>query len=225
MKIEMHVHTSEGSPCAKADAESIVRAYSEAGYDSIIITNHFDSVLLKDFGKTDEEKITRYLLGYRKARAVGPQYGINVMLGVEIRLEPDDEDFLIYGIDEKFLFRHPDLCFMDQQTVYELCHSYGAVLYQAHPFREPCIPRNPEFLDGVEFNQRPHSGNHNEKLIQWAKSCPKLNFISGSDCHDLDQVGFGGIQTDRPVNDIKELVDFLNTAKAELIERPHPDTL
>ncbi len=30
MKIEMHVHTSEGSPCAKADAESIMKAYAEA---------------------------------------------------------------------------------------------------------------------------------------------------------------------------------------------------
>lgn len=35
MKIEMHVHISEGSPCAKADAESIVKAYSQDGYDAI----------------------------------------------------------------------------------------------------------------------------------------------------------------------------------------------
>lgn len=50
MKIEMHVHTSEGSPCAETDAESIVRAYSEAGYDAVVITNHFDSVL---YGSAD----------------------------------------------------------------------------------------------------------------------------------------------------------------------------
>ena len=30
MKIEMHVHTSEGSSCAKAEAQEIVKAYGEA---------------------------------------------------------------------------------------------------------------------------------------------------------------------------------------------------
>ena len=30
MKIEMHVHTSEGSPCAKADAESIAKKVKKA---------------------------------------------------------------------------------------------------------------------------------------------------------------------------------------------------
>lgn len=221
MKIEMHVHTSEGSPCAKADADSIAKAYKEASYEAIVITNHFDNILLKDFGKTDDEKIERYLLGYRKAKKAGSQYGLQVMLGVELRLEPYDEDFLIYGIDEDFLFRHPDLCFMDQQAVYKLCHSYGALFYQAHPFREPCIPRNPEFLDGVEFNQRPCSGNHNEKLSQWVKDYPKLRFISGSDCHDLDQVGSGGLEIERPINNIKELVVLLKTTNVKLIE-PHP---
>ncbi len=98
MKIEMHVHTSEGSPCAQVDAEGIVRAYSEAGYDAIVITNHFDAQLLNQFGATDEEKIERYLSGYRKAKAVEEKYGIKVMLGIEIGLIPYPEEYLIYGI-------------------------------------------------------------------------------------------------------------------------------
>ena len=53
MKIEMHVHTSEGSSCAKAEAQEIVKAYGEAGYDAIVITNHFDPLLLQEFGETD----------------------------------------------------------------------------------------------------------------------------------------------------------------------------
>ena len=108
MKIEMHVHTSEGSSCAKAEAQEIVKAYGEAGYDAIVITNHFDPLLLQEFGETDEQKIERYLLGYRKAREAGKRYGVKVMFGVEIRLEPGVEDFLIYGIDEEFLFQNPN---------------------------------------------------------------------------------------------------------------------
>lgn len=217
MKIEMHVHTSEGSPCAKADAESIMKAYAESGYDALVITNHFDSVLLNEFGKTDEEKIERYLLGYRKAKAAEEKYGIQVMLGVEIRLEPNEEDFLIYGIDEDFLFQHPDLCFLSQEEIYHLCHSCGALFYQAHPFREPCVPRDPEFLDGVEYNQRPNSGNHNEKLDEWRKAYPELKLVSGSDCHDLDQVGFGGIETEKDVHNIKEVVALMKEEKIRLI--------
>lgn len=217
MKIETHLHTSEGSPCAKADAESIVKAYGQAGYDAVIVTNHFDNDLLKDFGKTDKERIERYLLGYRKAKAVGPLYGVTVMLGVEIRLEPNCEDFLIYGIDEAFLFQYPNLCFMGQKQLYELCHLYGALLYQAHPFRESCVPQNPTFLDGVEYNQRPNSGNNNDKLDAWLKNYPDLKLISGSDCHSLEQVGYGGIETEQDVRDVKELAGILKTAQVKLI--------
>lgn len=217
MKIETHVHTSEGSPCAEADAESIVRAYSQAGYDAVIITNHFDNELLKDFGKTDKEKIERYLLGYRKAKKVETVYGVKVMLGIEIRLEPNCEDFLIYGIDEAFLFRYPDLCFMGQKRLYELCHMYGALLYQAHPFREPCVPQNPAFLDGVEYNQRPNSGNNNDKLKMWLRDHPNLKLISGSDCHSLEQVGFGGIEIAQNIGGMKELTEILRNTQVKLI--------
>ena len=217
MKIEMHVHTREGSPCAKADAESIVKAYRQAGYDAIVITNHFDNELLKDFGKTDKEKIERYLLGYRNAKAVEIQYGIKVMLGIEIRLEPNNEDYLIYGIDEAFLFNHSNLCFMKQKEVYELCHKYGAVFYQAHPFREPCHPQNPAFLDGMEYNQRPNSENNNDKLVAWLKNYPNLKLISGSDCHSIEQVGFGGIEITQNVSDIKELTELIKNTQVKLI--------
>lgn len=219
MKIEMHVHTSEGSPCAKADAEQIVKAYSEAGYDGIVITNHFDNDLLKEFGRTDDERIERYLLGYRKAKAVEEKYGIKVMLGVEIRLEPNAEDFLIYGIDESFLFEYPELCFMNQKEIYDLCHLYGAVFYQAHPFREPCVPRHPEFLDGVEYNQRPNSGNNNGRLGEWLKDYPDLKLVSGSDCHSLCQVGFGGIEIQQTIRDIKELAAIMKREQVKLIKR------
>jgi len=217
MKIEMHAHTSEGSPCAETEAVQIVKAYSDAGYDALVITNHFDHQLLKGFGKTGTERIERYLLGYRNAKSVEARYNIKVMLGIEIRLEPDEEDFLIYGIDENFLFQHPNLCFLSQKELYTLCRSHGAVLYQAHPFRTPCVPRDPAYLDGIELNQRPNSGNHNERLTAWVQNYPKLKFISGSDCHNLAQVGFGGIITEQEADSIQELVEILKHSQIKMI--------
>lgn len=217
MKIETHVHTSEGSPCAKVDAAGITEAYRRAGYDAIVITNHFDNELLKTFGKTDEEKISRYLLGYRKAKEAGKQFGIRVLLGIEIRLEPSAEDFLIYGVHEEFLYQNPGLCFLNQEEIYHLCHANGAVFYQAHPFREPCMPKHPEFLDGVEYNQRPDSGNNNEKLAEWAKAYPELKAVSGSDCHDSGQVGYGGIITPQDISSEGELAEVLRNGQIRLI--------
>lgn len=217
MKIETHVHTSESSPCANADAMSLVAAYARAGYDAMVITDHFDEVLLTDYGCDSRTRIERYLKGYRAAVKAGSEFGIRVWLGVEIRLEPDSEDFLIYGVDEEFLFENPHLCRMTQQELYELCHANGAVLFQAHPFREPCQPREAAYLDGVEFNQRPNSGNHNELLDQWIQGYPHLRRISGSDCHGLDQVGYGGIDLIADVKNVRELAGEMLHGNYDLI--------
>ena len=99
MKLEMHTHTAEGSPCARILAREVVKAYSQTDYDGIVITNHFDNDLLKDFGNTDRERMERYLLGYDTAYEAGRECGLTVILGIEIRLEPYAEDFLIYGAD------------------------------------------------------------------------------------------------------------------------------
>ena len=41
MKIEMHAHTSEASPCANVSATKIPALYQKAGYDAIVITDHY----------------------------------------------------------------------------------------------------------------------------------------------------------------------------------------
>ena len=88
MKIEMHVHTSGGKFLCEGRGARDCQSIRRSGYDAIVITNHFDPLLLQEFGETDEQKIERYLLGYRKAREAGKRYGVKVMFGVEIRLEP-----------------------------------------------------------------------------------------------------------------------------------------
>ena len=92
MKLEMHTHTAEGSPCARILAREVVKAYSQTDYDGIVITNHFDKDLLKNFGSTDRERMERYLLGYDIAHEAGRECGLTVILGIEIRLEPYAED-------------------------------------------------------------------------------------------------------------------------------------
>lgn len=217
MKIEMHAHTAEGSPCAQIPAEEVVREYSQTDYNGIVITNHFDNELLKNFGSTAHQRIERYLLGYDKAYEAGIKYGITVILGVEIRLEPFAEDFLIYGIGKQFLYENPHMCFLSQEELYYLCQEQGALLYQAHPFRAPCKPQNPKFLDGVEYNQRPDGENHNEHLKAWLEDYPHLKRISGSDFHVMDNLGAGGIVTDEKISSSQELAEYLRSHEPKLI--------
>lgn len=218
MKIEMHAHTSEGSPCAQIPAREVVRAYSQTDYDGIVITNHFDNDLLKDFGDTDTERIDRYLLGYDRAYEEGKECGMTVFLGIEIRLEPCPEDFLIYGVDREFLYQYPNLCFLSQKELYKLCHEYGARLYQAHPFRYPCRPQNPRYLDGVDFNQRPDGDNHNELLQEWLSGYPDLKLVSGSDFHVMENLAAGGIVIEGRVATSKELAEYLRKNSPRLIQ-------
>lgn len=39
--IETHLHTAQGSACAVSTGEEMARAHKAAGYDAIILTDHF----------------------------------------------------------------------------------------------------------------------------------------------------------------------------------------
>ena len=38
---DLHVHTSNISPCGHVDAEEVARLYAQAGYTGIVVTNHY----------------------------------------------------------------------------------------------------------------------------------------------------------------------------------------
>ena len=50
MKLEMHAHDCEVSQCAVITAKDLVDGYKDAGYDGIVITNHFGSVWMQPEG-------------------------------------------------------------------------------------------------------------------------------------------------------------------------------
>ena len=50
-----------------------------------------------------------------------------------------------------------------------------------------------------------------------------IGLISGSDCHTLEQVGFGGIKIKENVSDIKELVQILKQQEVEILIKGEND--
>ena len=108
-KYELHCHTGEVSTCADAPAAQIVERYKKAGYDGIVITDHFSGMTFSPFNYFNPQKnAEHYLKGYREAlKAAGDDF--TVLLGMEIRFFLTRNDYLVYGVTEDFLRLNGDL--------------------------------------------------------------------------------------------------------------------
>lgn len=220
MKIETHAHTAEVSPCANVDAKTMITAYSKCGYDAVVITDHFKYEVVGLFGGSDREKVERYLLGYRIAKELEQELKINVLLGTEVCLNEGLEDFLIFGIDEDFLFDNPRIYECTQRELFRETEAAGALLYQAHPCRGYCEPKDPFLLHGTEvYNGNPRHDNHNDRAFAWASSYPHLLMSSGSDYHQTPDLGRGGviIQDPAKINTSVDLCEYFKNNKPKLI--------
>ena len=104
-KTELHLHTSPASICAHTPPEEMIDQYIENGYSTVVITNHmspalFDLVLpdVRDY----REAADIYLEDYRRAKRHA-NGRITVLCGMELRVKQNFNDYLIYGIDERFI--------------------------------------------------------------------------------------------------------------------------
>lgn len=193
MKTEMHVHTSEVSPCACVKAKDIVVLYRQAGYDAIVVTDHFNNYVLEQYKGSEKQKVERYLKGYLKAKEEGERIGLKVFFGIESHLLPERADFLFYGATPDFLLEYPKLYELSQKEAFEVCCRHGILFLQAHPFRHQG-PRNPEYMHGMEvYNGNLRNPSHNALTAQFVRQYPQFILTSGSDFHMYEDVGCGGM--------------------------------
>jgi len=207
---DVHVHTSEVSICGKVDAKTIVNMYKKAGYDGLVITDHYHRDYFEALRAGSwEDKVNEFLHGYRVALNEGKKIGINVLLGIELRFDENFNDYLVYGIDEKFLYENRYLYEMNISTFHDYIRSTQVLIYQAHPFRVAVFPEKPEYLDGIEvYNGNPRHDSHNEKAAEYAKK-HNLKMLSGSDFHRIEDVARGGIILPEAPKDSIELAKLL----------------
>jgi len=206
----MHVHTAEVSPCGKVSAQELVRLYKEAGYDGIVITDHYFDGYFDSLGHLDwEEKIDMFLSGYNKALAEGQRIGLEVVLGIEIRFTENVNDYLVYGIDADFLKKYKELYKLGIEGFKRFTRGMDILIYQAHPFRQWMQLADPALLDGVEvFNGNPRHNSMNDKALAFAKK-HNLKMISGSDFHQKQDLARGGVILPRLIRTPAELYALL----------------
>lgn len=222
---EMHAHTSNTSRCAHIKAEDMINDYIKAGYDGIVVTDHLSPSTFAHFeGKAVswKEKIDFFLRGYNAAlKAANGK--IKVFLGMETRFYfPEDanmNDYLVYGVTEKFLYDNVDIDRMRIREFSELVHKNGMAIFQAHPFRIGMTVTRPKYLDGIEvYNGCPRHNSHNSIANMWADENSLLK-TSGSDYHEHEDTARGGLIFDREITDNKDLVKALLGTTPEIIRK------
>ena len=134
-KYETHLHTFPVSGCAQVSVEEQLTFYKQLGYDGVFITNHFlDGNINIERDKPYEEKIEFYFSDYEKGLEIGKKLGIKVFCGQEMAY--GGTDFLIYGLTKEWYLAHPEIMTMKKSTELSYLMEHGALVIQAHPFRE-----------------------------------------------------------------------------------------
>lgn len=207
-RYETHAHTCEVSSCGKVPAEEMAGLYHKAGYQGIIFTDHFYNGFIQRTDGSWKDIIDSYLSGYRKAKQAGEKLGMDIMLGMELRFDGTDEDYLIYGFDEDFLY---DTQYPNRNTLASFRESIqgrGILIFQAHPCRKNLQVAPPELLDGVEgFNGNPRHNSQNDKAFAYCRA-NGLYLSSGSDAHQPQDVGRGGIGLTKRIRSGRDYVEL-----------------
>ncbi|MCR4748946.1 MAG: PHP domain-containing protein [Lachnospiraceae bacterium] len=222
---ETHLHTKLGSACGKNTGKEMAIAHKEAGYAGIIVTDHFF------YGNTAVDRslpwqdwVHAYCAGYRDAKKISKEIDLDVFFGWESGYH--GPEFLIYGLDEEWLMKHPEIRDATVEEQYKLVHESGGVVFQAHPYREedyiPEVKLYPEWVDGVEvFNgsNKLTDGRdlYNERAAEYAL---KYDFPTtcGSDIH-CDEPIMSGMAFDRRLTDIHDFINMVMSRKCEMIKK------
>ncbi len=217
-KYETHAHTSEGSRCASITAKELVRFYKSMGYTGICITDHFfngNTTVPIDLCWND--KVEMYCMGFEKAYAEGRKVGLDVFFGWEYSYM--GSDFLTYGLNREWLINHPYLLELRVSDYCDLVHSEGGFIVHAHPFREASyiemIRLLPRKVDAVEVINACRSDFENRLADEYADNYHLLK-TAGSDNHWGEMSGYSGIQLERRLGDVGDMIESIKNKEVEI---------
>ena len=205
---ELHAHTNPASFCGDFPANEVVDFYSAAGVNTLAITNHFNSELTLGNLK---ENIKKYLEDYHLAKE-SAKNNINVILGIEIRFDGSNNDYLVFGIEENDLPFYAELTPYGIENFYKQAKNERNVIIQAHPFRKGVTLAPTNSIDGIEtYNLHPNHNQRNALAIQHAKK-NNLLVTGGSDFHHVTHHALCLMRTK---TELKDSFDVANAIKSK----------
>ena len=217
-KTELHCHSCDVSGCARVNAEQIIEKFTSAGYTTLVLSNHLHPwTHCHVKSESWSELVDKYMAGYYnlKEKAQGK---LNILLGMELRVRENGNDYLIFGVTEEFLRAHENLLDMNIWDVHKLTSENGMLLIQAHPFRDGITVTNPKAIDGVEvFNGHKGHDSRNDIAEAWADKFSLIK-TSGTDFHYDYAPANAGIITEHEITDMAALIETLKSGNYELIK-------
>ena len=218
-KYETHLHTTEASACAIFDAVQQVRKYKDLGYTGIVVTDHFFN------GHTSvpadlpwEQRVDLFCKGFENAKAEGDKIGLDVFFGWEANFRRTE--FLIYGLDKKWLMEHPDILDWSIEEQYKRVHEDNGFIVHAHPYRvRPYIKEIrlfPEYVDAVEaINVGNKNAGFDRQALLYARK-HKLPVTAGTDAHG-EETSRSGLTFDHRLENIHDFIDSIKAGNYDLI--------
>lgn len=222
-RYELHAHTSECDRDAFLSAKELVHLYKDAGYDGMVITDHYIERFYRLWfpeevrGLTHEQQVTRWLKGFRTAREEGDRIGFTVLPGAEARFDDYPNDYLLYGLHEDFFYTVPRLNELKDVKALLALMPENVCVVHAHPFRDGMAVADPRGLFGIEVYNGGTEPFRNDLARQFAEHYG-LAMTSGSDIHDMSRLAKGGIISERRIRTPEELVSVLRSGAYQLIQ-------
>lgn len=215
--LELHLHTKNASACSSVSAGDMARMYKKAGYDGIVVTDHFLT------GNTSvnrelpwDKQIDEFFKGFDEAFEVGKEIGLRVFEGLEY--SNHGTDFIVLGLDRDWIKKNQQMFYMEPEEFLLLFKKAGAFIIQAHPFREAHYVRSvrdySDYVDAIEVvNLGNCNPEWNKKAYELAKR-KNMPMTAGSDCHHFGNEFFGaGIKLDHEPKDLKEICEIIGSNK------------
>ena len=219
---ETHLHTYPVSKCARATVRENLEFYKSLGYDGVFITNHFiDGNINFDRSLPYKEQMEFYFSDYEEGVAIGREIGISVFLGIETSLM--GTDFLVYGLDKAWFLNHPEIRDMQKSDALSLFARSGALIIQAHPFREAGYINHirlfPRHVHGVEVYNGGCTDFENDMAELYREGYGLIAF-AGSDNHRADKQKFlGGVSSSEKIKDELDFIAMAHRGELEIFKK------
>ena len=236
-KYETHLHTKQASACGHSSGDEYIEPFFEAGYSGIFVTDHFfggNTCVSREANW--KQRIDQYCSGYEAALAKAEEFNrekgltgtdreFKVFFGIEQTFNGDD--YLVYGLDKKWLYEHPEIETMRHQELFDAVNREKGLMIQAHPFRLRdyirAIHVHPREVHGVEIYNGGNQASENELAEHYAKLYD-FPVTSGSDIHNVDfippapgKLNIGGMEFDSPLKDVFDYAQRIKNKQGKII--------
>ena len=217
-RYETHLHTALASACSRFQPQEIVDKYLRLGYSGVFVTDHFlngNTTVAKKLAW--KEQIARFCDGFRSVRACAEGSGLDVFFGWEYSYK--GTDFLLYGLEEDWLLRHPEIMDMRVSEFCPFARGEGGLVVQAHPYREAGyidhIRLFPSCVDGLETINACRDERCN-RLADVLANEYRLCKTAGSDIHRAEQKALAGMQFQTKLRSAQDYAERVKRGEGEL---------